>query len=50
MHKINKHIAISEYGENPNIYVYAYPTYAEVSVLEGKCIMHFVYRSQHLYD
>ncbi|KAK3771256.1 hypothetical protein RRG08_024335 [Elysia crispata] len=35
MHKINKHIAISEYGENPNIYVYAYPTYAEVSVLEG---------------
>ncbi|GFO10121.1 cilia- and flagella-associated protein 43-like isoform x2 [Plakobranchus ocellatus] len=35
VHKINKHIAIAEYGEDPSIYVYAYPTYAEVSVLEG---------------
>lgn len=36
VHRVNKHIAIAEYGTNPRIYIYAYPTFAEVAVLEGK--------------
>ena len=36
VHSINKHIAVGEYCQNPKIYVYAYPTYSEIAVLEGK--------------
>ncbi|XP_059155950.1 cilia- and flagella-associated protein 43-like [Physella acuta] len=41
VHKINKHIAVGEYGENPNIYVYAYPTYTEISVLQDGADLEF---------
>lgn len=35
-HEQNKHIAIAEHTFHPKIYIYAYPAYNEVSVLEGK--------------
>lgn len=35
VHRVNKHIAIAEYGTNPCIYIYAYPSFTEVAVLEG---------------
>ncbi|XP_005104481.2 cilia- and flagella-associated protein 43 [Aplysia californica] len=41
VHNINKHIAVGEYCQNPKIYVYAYPTYSEISVLEGGAELQF---------
>ncbi|CAL1546993.1 unnamed protein product [Lymnaea stagnalis] len=41
VHKVNKHIAFAEYAENPKIFVYAYPTYSEIAVLEGGADLEF---------
>lgn len=41
VHSINKHIAVGEYCQNPKIYVYAYPTYSEIAVLEGGAELEF---------